>query len=142
MDKSKFNRYLKERYDDQVNWYRTKAAHNQKWAKRTQIIIIVFSIATVVFAAAGQQVLTVFFSASGAAVLALSKYYKFDELWNNYRTVRETLKKEKYAYDYSVGPYETAADKEKLFIERVEQVISKENTEWVITTKEKIKQGR
>ena len=75
-------------------------------------------------------------------MLALSKYYKFDELWNNYRTVRETLKKEKYAYDYSVGPYETAADKEKLFIERVEQEISKENTEWVITMKEKIKQGR
>lgn len=141
MDKEHFNKYLKERYDDQVNWYRKKSAHNQDWAKRVQIVILICSLATPVSAFLGQTVLTIFFSSLVSVLLAGSRYYKFDELWERYRTTRETLKKEKYMYEYSVGPYENAIDKEKLFVERVEHEISKENTEW-INIREKSKQEK
>ena len=34
-----FDKYIKERYEDQVKWYDKKSMHNQKWAKRYQVLI-------------------------------------------------------------------------------------------------------
>ena len=39
--------------------------------------------------------------------------------------------------DFKIGEYEQAADRDKLFVNRVESIISKENTMWFTTIKKK-----
>jgi hypothetical protein len=72
------------------------------------------------------------------AVLASAlKTFKFHENWINYRTTSETLKKEMHLYRAGVGEYSNAKDREVLFVERVESVISCDNTLWFTTFKRK-----
>lgn len=72
-----------------------------------------------------------------AIIVAIStsalRAFKYQENWINYRTTSETLKKEIHFYEAGISPYDNAKDKETLFVERVESLISRENTLWVIT---------
>ena len=61
------------------------------------------------------------------------KTFKFQENWINFRTVAETLKKEKHFFDAEVDDYADCDDKIALFVTRVEAVISRENSLWVTT---------
>jgi len=49
------------------------------------------------------------------------------------------LKKEIQLYEAGIGEYANAEDKEALFVERVENLISRENTLWLSVHKEQIK---
>ena len=66
---------------------------------------------------------------------ALVKTFKYQENWINYRTTCETLRKEKHYYDAKLYDYRDAKDPEALFVERVEALISRENTLWLISQK-------
>ena len=66
------------------------------------------------------------------------KTFKFQENWVNYRTIVEALTKEKYYYDAGALEYATVEDKEQLFVERVEALISTESvSQMSIGTKKK-----
>ncbi len=130
VDKKIFDKYIKDRYEDQVGWYDKKSMHNQRWAKRYQTTIIILFAITPVFAALELKWPTIISSALVAATAGILKYYRFEDHWHNYRTTCETLKKEKVMYKSGIGPYESTADKMKLFIERAEALISKENVVW------------
>ena len=77
--------------------------------------------------------ITVILSIILAIITAALKTFKFQEIWINYRTTAETLKKEKFHYDAGAIEYADAENKEQLFIERVEALISRENTLWIAT---------
>ena len=47
-----------------------------------------------------------------------------------YRTTCEMLKHEKYFYEAGCGPYKKETDKLCLLVQRVEMLISQENTNW------------
>lgn len=64
-----------------------------------------------------------------AVSVAAGSLYKFQENWIQYRTTAETLKHEKYLYLTKSAPY----NEENAFIQlvqRIESLISKENTQW------------
>jgi hypothetical protein len=61
-----------------------------------------------------------------AGVLGL---YQFQENWNGYRTTCEALKQEKYFFLTKTQPYDQG-DSFSLFVQRVENFISKEHTNW------------
>ncbi len=138
MDQETFSKFLSERYDDQVNWYDKKSLHNQKVYKRLQWIIIIFSALTPVLIELHIDFFKDFQLSRLAIVTSLLvticsaaiKTFKYQENWINYRTTCETLRKEKYLYQASLGDYKEAEDKEALFVGRVERVISRENTLW------------
>lgn len=141
MDPGKFKEYLKDRYEDQINWYSTKATKNKRFYMFFQWGVIVLS-ATVPLLVVSLTESLKWFTASIAAVLAIGtaalKTFKFQENWINYRTIAEMLKKEKYFYEGQIDAYANTPDKEKLFIERVESLISREHSLWVSAhTKEK-----
>ena len=139
VEDAKFQNYLRDRYEKQIVWYDTKSKHNQYWAKRCQIGIIILSAVTPVLAALELKWPTIISSGLAAISVGVLKYFKFEELWHNYRTTCETLKKERILFEHQINPYDKADDKEALFIERVESMISRENTAWVqtVTKKEK-----
>jgi len=126
--------YIEQRLLDQIKWYSAKSQFNQRWFKRLRILEIV-SAAVIPFLAGLGPVVPYYQFVVGAlgAVIAISAgisaIYKFHENWIEYRTTAETLKHELYLYETRCSPY----DNEEAFcrlVERVEGLISKENTRW------------
>ncbi len=145
MDAEEFQKYLQERYEDQIDWYDKKSVWSQKVYRRFQWCVIAFSAITPVLVAIEETrwpaVVVAALVAIGTTAL---KTFKYQENWINYRTTCETLRKETYFYNACLGDYRDAEDREALFVERVESLISRENTMWLTTQRprsEKKKSG-
>ena len=80
---------------------------------------------------------TVMIAALVAIGTTILKTFKYQENWINYRTTCETLRKEIHFYRAGVGDYRDSDDREALFVERVESLISRENTMWLTTQRPK-----
>ena len=137
MDKATFNEYLEKRYYEQLSYYDSSSKKNQKRYKNIQWILIILSTVTTILAALPKTELFDFkylIVISAALVTILTsglKTFQYQELWITYRSTMEQLKPEIYYYNFGVGDYgKPGADKECLFVTRVEQILSKEHTEW------------
>lgn len=137
MKKIDFDKYLKDRYEKQIKWYSSKSTINKRIYMFYQWGIILFSSLTpvlillekvdIIIPALISVLIAIFSSALNA--------FKYHENWLEYRTTSETLKKEKYFYDAGVFEYKEVVDKEAFFVERVENLISRENTKWLEISK-------
>ncbi|UCG42760.1 MAG: DUF4231 domain-containing protein [candidate division WOR-3 bacterium] len=149
-----FDRYLKDRCEHELKWYEDRSARNKRIYYWVQSIVIGLAAVTPAFAGTGlaktgEHVwaiwLTMVCSILVAIGTALLKTFKYQETWLNYRTTAETLKKEKVQYDTETGDYvglEKPEDRRALFVERVEAVISRENTLWLSTQRKKDKEKK
>jgi len=145
MDKAVFEKFYNNRYGGQIRWYGDKAAKNKKIYHLFQWGVIVLSSALPVLIAsipASHSYITIVMAILLAIGTAGLKTFKFQETWISYRTIAETLKKEEYFYHSGSGPYKGVADNEELFMERVESLISKENTIWVINHMQKDEESK
>ena len=142
MEADKFEEYLKERYEHQVEWYDKKSSHHKWYYQCFQWGAIVISASVpALIVSMPEKWFTVGLSIVLAIATTALKTFKFQENWVNYRTIAETLKKEKHYYDVGTIEYATAEDKEQLFVERVETLILSENTLWMaIQTKKEDKE--
>lgn len=127
--------YLKERLEGQIDWYDKKSIKNQNWFKRLQVIVIVAS-ATIPFLSGFMDETTLYLKIvvgllglTIAAATAILGLYQFQENWLEYRTTCETLRHEKYLFLTGAAPYDED-EPFLLLVERVEGLISKENTNW------------
>jgi hypothetical protein len=101
MDCELFKRYLSDRYEKQIAWYDRKARHNGRLYHGFQWALIVLSAVTpILVAVAGewQRWAAVFVSAMVAIGTSALKTFQYHELWMNYRTTCETLRKEIHYY--------------------------------------------
>jgi hypothetical protein len=126
--------YIIDRLDDQINWYDKKSQTNQKWFKRLKILEIT-SAAIIPFLAgigASLPYYSVIIGVLGVVIAisaGVSAIYKFHENWIEYRTISETLKHEKYLFQTKCSPYHQENSFFHL-VQRVEALISKENSQW------------
>lgn len=130
--------YLKERLDDQIEWYDQKSKNNQYWFKglRTAEIIIAALIPFIsgITASYGgfEKTGLILLGLAGviiaiiAGVLSLGQ---FQEHWIEYRTTCESLKKEKFLFKTGAEPY-GHDESFNLLVQRVETLVSQENTNW------------
>ncbi|MEZ5082587.1 MAG: DUF4231 domain-containing protein [Bacteroidales bacterium] len=142
MENEAFARYVKDRYEGQMNYYKVANRANQKKYKRFQWILIVLSAITPVLAALDLNVepgsrweflkySVVVISAFVAILTTGLKTFQYQELWVTYRATYEQLKPEIHYYNFGVGPYgEEGINKESLFINRVETILDKEHQGW------------
>lgn len=140
MEVQEFERYLKERYYPQVEWYDKKAMWNQKVYRFLQWGIIILAAITPVFIAVTEtlgKALPIVFSSLVAISSASLKAFKYQENWINYRTTCETLRKEIHYYNARIDDYSNADDPMGVFVKRVESLISRENTLWLTVQKQK-----
>jgi len=135
MDAKEFSKYVKERYESEIQWYDQKSASNKKLNNLFQILVIVTAAVLPISAILEYKWPTVVLSAIVAVCTGILTYCKFEEHWHNYRTTCETLKKEKHFYDARIGDYQDNNDPEQLFVQRVESLISQEHTKWFSTVK-------
>ena len=144
MEKSAFDEYISGRYKAEIDWYDGRANENQSRYRVLQWSLIILSALTPVFIAIDfaeparwlkwvPLVTSVLVSLISAAL----KTFKYEENWLNFRTTCETLKKEIHFYRADTGDYERAEDKEAAFVERVEALISRENSLWLNTSTRK-----
>ena len=134
--------YLKERLDDQIDWYDRKSSRNKAWFYTFHITQIVIG-ALIPFLAlqvkASQIRLDLIVGLLGVVVAVaagLVTLCKFQELWIGYRTTAETLKHEKYLYRAKSAPY-AVKNALPILVDRVEGLISQEHTSWQRVAKPK-----
>ena len=130
--------YLKERVDDQINWYNKKSKFNQTWYKRLKSIAILCSVSIPFltgFAERFGDSTIVVIGVLGVlialieGILSLNKY---QELWLEYRKTTELLQREKILFATNSGPYQQEQKLTKL-VERCENIMGAENSSWFDT---------
>lgn len=130
--------YLEDRLKNQISWYSKRSKTNQRIFKSLRISEIILSAlipflsgitgSYVNFEKTGIIVIGILgvVIASIAGILSLGQ---FQEHWIEYRTTCESLKKEKYMFQTKTEPYDVE-NAFPLLVQRVETLISKENTNW------------
>jgi len=139
MDTKSFEEYLKNRYYKEIDWYDRKAILNHWTYQIIQFTLIVLSAIMPVLIFLGEEVLRWALFVSILIIIGTStlKAFKFYENWINYRTTCETLRKEFFYYKAKINDYENADDLEAAFVNRVEALISREHSLWLMAQKRK-----
>jgi len=143
LNKDEFEKYLKERYQDQIDWYEKKSSSNQSRYSKFQWTLIILSALTPVLIAIdfgfAEYSFLKWIAVITAVIVAICagalRIFKYHDNWITYRTTSETLKKEIHLYNAGIGDYTNAKDKESVFVQRVESLISQENTLWLTVFK-------
>ncbi len=126
--------YIEQRLNDQIVWYDHKSGTNQRWFKRLRFAEIV-AAATIPFLSgfAGNSLpIKIAIGALGVLVAVVASLLGLLQLqvhWIEYRATAESLRREKFLFLTQTEPY----DKDDAFhflVQRVEALLSKENTEW------------
>ncbi len=138
--------YLKERVQDQINWYDGKSGKNKRWFLRLKImetILALFIPFLTGYITTNNISLKVVVGVLGIIVAAISglvTLIKFQENWIEYRLVAESLKYEKFLFLAKTGHYKNLTDPTdtpestasyRLFVERFESLISSSNAKWI-----------
>lgn len=136
-DTNLLEKYMLERYEEQVSWYDKKSASFKKTFRRLQACQIVLGALVPVGIALDFGVdwswvkwVTLAISVASAIVTGFIRFFKFEELWKEYRSTCELLRKEKHYFDFKIGDYNDSKFPDKVFVERVESLISSENNKW------------
>jgi hypothetical protein len=137
--------YLKERVDDQIGWYSSKSQWNQRCFKILRVIELAFASMIPFLVndiATDTSPLKLIVGSMGVCIAVISglvSLYKFQENWIEYRTTAETLKHEKYLFLTKSPPYGNEGHFHT-FVERIESLISKENSVWARNINDKAKE--
>jgi hypothetical protein len=126
--------YIEQRLSDQIGWYDRKSSTNQRWFKRLRFAEIV-AAATIPFLsgfAGNSFLIKIAIGALGVLVAVVASLLGLLQLqvhWIEYRATAESLRKEKFLFLTQTEPYHKD-DAFHLLVQRVEALLSKENTGW------------
>ena len=129
--------YITERLDDQIGWYDGKSLSSQSWYKRLRMVQLAAAALIPFFTSylspemPATKVVVGLFGVAIAVITAMLDLFRFQEHWIEYRTTCESLKKEKFLFLTGSDPYSSdPGTKFRLLVQRVEALISKENSNW------------
>lgn len=138
--------YIEERVEDQINWYSKKSSLNKGYFLFLKIIEIILASSLPFLSGYLNRTSTIssvtigLFGVVISIIEGILFVNKFQEKWIGYRSTAETLKHEKYLFLTNTGSYSDATNF-GLFVKRVENLISKENSNWnqfiIVSDKEK-----
>ena len=129
--------YLKDRVDQQIDWYNRRSRWNKRWFICLQVVILTASasvpvVVLVPFVFEGKAWIRVAVAVLGSLTAVLTgviSLMQFRKNWIEYRVVAESLKSEKFMFQTETGPY-AEGDRFSKFVERTETLISKEHKNW------------
>ncbi len=130
--------YIEKRLQDQIDWYGNRSSTSQatfKRLRRSEIIaaaLIPFLSGLAISDGPYRFALTVAIGVLGLVVTIMAGFLslgRYQENWKDYRTTSESLQKEKFLFETRVEPY-GGEDAFNLLVQRVETLISTENTNW------------
>ncbi len=126
--------YVEQRINDQIGWYDRKSTTNQRWFKRLRFAEIVAAAAIPFLSgfAGNSFPIKIAIGALGVFVAVIASLLGLLQLqvhWIEYRATAESLRREKFLFLTQTAPYDED-DAFHLFVQRVEALLTKENTEW------------
>ena len=128
------------RLQDQLSWYSQKSREARKAFKRIKVIeIVAAALIPFLTGQIGDKAwpgISYVVGALGVLITILEGLLhlnQYQENWSAYRATAESLKHEKFLFLAKAGPYASAADPRVALAERIEAVMSQENTQWVAT---------
>lgn len=128
------------RLEDQIGWYEQKSKVNQRRFKMMKGITIVSAAVIPVLSTAplayGKEI------AGGLGILiaiveGLQQLNQYQSNWTTYRSTAESLKHEKYLFLARAGPYLGADTPSAMLAERIEALVSQENSKWFTAQSQK-----
>ena len=133
--------YIKERVNDQINWYSGKTSRFKKYHNYINIFCLLVTSGTSLTIilqllyenlSNGILILISILTIIATVLLAVDKLYKFEELRINYRSTCEKLIQEKYVFLTVSGEYFNLAEKDRnnLFVQRCESIMTTEVGNW------------
>jgi len=127
--------YIKDRLDDQMQWYSKKSQLNQKKYKSLSIIKIALAVSIPVLSAFLVQhnwinYLIAVIGGLIAFLEGITRVYNYKELWTKYRITSELLKREKILYTTKTLPYDQTSSINDLIV-RCEDIMGNENFSWI-----------
>lgn len=129
--------YLQQRLEDQIDWYSNKSSLCQCRYKVIRIVEIVASAIIPLLSGMGEKVpygpwIIGLLGVTIAIATAVSSLFKYHENWIQYRSTSEALKHEKFLFLAGAAPYD-GENSFHVLVQRVEGLISNENTTWTQT---------
>ena len=130
--------YFKDRLQSEIDWYDRKSGHNKLLHTSTRGIEIVCAAIIPLlagFVTDSEPAIAIVIGVLGvfvATAAGFSSLLKFQENWIKYRTTAESLNKEKYLFQTRVEPYDID-EPLPMLVQRVETLVSQENTNWAQT---------
>jgi ABC-type multidrug transport system fused ATPase/permease subunit len=137
------------RLDDQIDWYDRNSKKSQTYYKILKFIVILAAALIPLLSSsslpfAPQGVPSWFLGALGALIAIIEGIQQLNQYqtnWISYRSTCESLRHEKYLYLGQAGAYASAANPHALLAERIENLVSQEDTKWA-SLQETQKQGK
>ncbi|QEM10421.1 DUF4231 domain-containing protein [Mucilaginibacter rubeus] len=131
--------YLELRLDPQQKYFSRKSGKNKRYfySLKTTTIIIALTIPVMSGYLKENDSIKYIISILSlmlALLAGLETIFQFNEKWIRDRNTSEALKQEKFLFLSKAGPYSTTATVKEL-AERVETILSKENSSWSLLVK-------
>ena len=130
MDVNKFESFLQERYEPELEHYRKRAILNQRQYKQLEWGMIIFSLASAVAVALEAFFdwvpLKVFAAIIAILVTGLAtilKTFNYQEKWAFYRKMCNDLENEWDLYQAEAERYKQEKDKEQYFVMRIRAIL-------------------
>jgi hypothetical protein len=131
--------YFEQRLENQITWYSNESSRCKVRYRGLRLTEIVAAAIIPLLSGMGNNVLYGNWIIGSLGMLiavsaATGSLFKYHENWIQYRATSEALKHEKYLFLGQSSPY----DGENCFqvlVQRVEQLISKENSNWTVAVK-------
>jgi hypothetical protein len=114
---------------------RDKADHNKTESQLTLYAIILFTLASPLFVTLGDgwllgKLVPAVLSVLAAASTSWAQLRKPQRLWAIYRRAQRELEREKIAYDFGLGVFGDAADRDTLLASKVSEIAFSVHEQW------------
>lgn len=149
--------YIEHRWYAQWEWYDKKASEAKRNHQRTQMLVLIGSTlitALVAFTPPSSleaalpwlpdtiRVVTVIISIGVGVYTGLeNQVFKYGDNWRSFRGAAEELLREKALYDVRSGPYRKTKTAFLLFVQRCEEIMTKQNGSF-LQLAEEVQQGQ
>jgi hypothetical protein len=123
-----------QRLQDQLAWYSQKSRAARRAFKRIKLTEIIAAALIPFLTGQPWPYMTYVVGSLGVIITVLEGILhlnQYQENWTNYRNTAEALKHEKFLFLAKAGPYANSADTRTVLAERIEALISQENSQWV-----------
>ena len=133
--------YIERRLEPQRIWHEEKAARNKRCFYTVEVITLLAGAAIpvvnlwVVNDPYWAGVLSAILGGVVVVATSVGKLFKFHENWLQYRALVEALEREKELYSVGAGEYAGAdkAERNRLLVERVENIIANTTSQFIET---------
>lgn len=126
-----------DRITKQSTWYGDKSQKNRTMYVRLKSAQLIFAAAIPVVSVAAASNPQRWTSAGLGALIGIVEGFlqlgQYQQNWLLYRATREALKREEFLYSAGAGPYAGADNKDGLYIDRCDAIMSGENFKWLAT---------